>query len=47
MALENIVNTAIILKKTLLQTDKALEILPDSKELLELNSIFQSMLEDE
>lgn len=35
------------IRLTLIQIDKALEISPDNKELLELKSIFQSMLEDE
>ena len=32
---------------TLVQIDKALEISPDNKELIELRNIYQSMLEDE
>lgn len=35
------------IRLTLIQIDKALEISPDNKELIELKSIFQSMLEDE
>lgn len=35
------------IRLTLIQIDKALDISPDNKELLELKSIFQSMLEDE
>lgn len=32
---------------TLVQIDKALEISPDNKELIELRNIYQSMTEDE
>lgn len=35
------------IRLTLVQINKALEISPDNKELIELKNIYQSMLEDE
>ncbi|MCX4339551.1 MAG: hypothetical protein OSJ72_07885 [Lachnospiraceae bacterium] len=35
------------IRLTLMQIDRALEISPDNKELIELRYIYQSVLEDE